>query len=150
MTKSPADERPSDTHDHEIRVCYRDTDQMGIVYYANYFVYMEIARVEYLRARGWTYREMEEAGIRIPVVHAACDFKRPARYDDIVRVHVVLTQLTRVRLDFRYEMYCDARGELLATGESRHVFFDRSNAMLRIDPSVVDRIRGTGTGSGKG
>lgn len=134
---------PLGIHDHEIRVCYRDTDQMGIVYYANYFVFMEIGRVEFLRVRGWTYREMEAAGVRIPVVHASCDFKRPALYDDVIRVRVFLTQLTRVRLDFRYEMFCDARSEMIATGESRHVFFDRNNVMQRVGPEVVERIAGS-------
>ncbi len=130
------------THDHLIRVVYRDTDQMGFVYYANYFVFMEIGRVELLRARGWTYREMEEAGIRIPVLHADCDFQRPARYDDLVRVRTTLTLVNRLRIEFAYEIHCDERDELLATGTTRHAFMDNDGRPRRVDAGVVQKLGG--------
>ena len=67
-----------------VRVRYAETDQMGVVYYANYFVWFEVARADLLRTLGWTYREMEEAGVLLPVIEAHCEYRRPARYDDEV------------------------------------------------------------------
>ncbi len=142
MPTSDTDAPGHGFHDHAIRICYRDTDQMGMVYYGNYFTFMEIGRVELLRARGWSYRGMEETGIRIPVIHAACDYRSPALYDDVIRVRTHLTRLTRVRLEFAYEMFCDERGETLATGGTKHVFVDASNAVTRIGRDVMDRIAG--------
>ena len=67
-----------------LRVRYAETDQMGVVYYANYFVWFEVARADLLRSLGWTYREMEDAGVLLPVIEAHCEYRRPARYDDEV------------------------------------------------------------------
>lgn len=117
---------------------------MGVVYHGNYFVYMEIGRVEGLRARGLSYREMEEAGFRIPVLHASCDFKRPLYYDDEVRVRSIVEEITRTRLTFRYELYCDARQELAATGMTKHAFFDRSNRIVRIPLELLGRLTNEG------
>ena len=128
-------------NDAEIRVVYRDTDQMGVVYYANYFVFMERARTEYLRARGLTYRELEQGGINLPVTRAECDYKRPARYDDLVRVRAFVAETTRVRLVFRYEIYCDARGELLATGSTRHVYLGKDMRPRRVSKDFVRFLR---------
>ena len=69
-----------------LRVRYAETDQMGVVYHANYFVWFEVARTDLLRARGWTYREMEQAGVSLPVIEAHCEYRRPARYDDEVDI----------------------------------------------------------------
>ena len=69
-----------------VRVRYAETDQMGVVYYANYFVWFEVARTDLLRTLGWTYREMEDSGVLLPVIDAQCEYRRPARYDDEVEV----------------------------------------------------------------
>lgn len=137
MTNSPA---PADQHDHLFRVIYRDTDQMGMVYYANYFAYMEMGRVELMRAKGSSYRELEESGIFIPVVHAQCDYRRPARYDDLLRLRTTLVLLTRVRLHFRYQLHHDGRAELLATGETHHVFTGRDQRPVRVPPQVLEML----------
>lgn len=134
---SPASDTP---HDVTYRVVYRDTDQMGFMYHANHFVLMEIGRVELLRAKGWSYREMEAEGILIPVLHAECDFKRPALYDDIVRIRTWMELVTRVRVRFRYELHCDARGELLSTGMTEHAFMGGDRRPVRLDPKVVERL----------
>jgi acyl-CoA thioester hydrolase len=136
MTPAP----PPRTQDTLIRVTYRDTDQMRFVYYANYFVYMETGRTEYIRSRGWTYREMEEAGFVLPVIHAECDYKTPARYDDLLRVRTVLESATRVQVLFRYEIHCDARGELLALGQTRHAFLTPDGRLQRVSPEIVARL----------
>jgi acyl-CoA thioester hydrolase len=129
--------------DHPIRIAYRDTDQMGFVYYANFLAFMEIGRVELLRARGWTYREMEESGVFLPVLRAECDYVRPARYDDLLRVRTYLTEATRLRLNFRYEIFCDAREELVAAGATQHVFMGRDEHAVRVSHEVLSRIRGS-------
>ncbi|MBI5155407.1 acyl-CoA thioesterase [Candidatus Poribacteria bacterium] len=131
----------SNFHDHLIRIVYRDTDQMGFVYYANYLVFMEIGRVELLRARAWSYRAMEEEGFRIPVLHAECDYLRPARYDDLLRVRTTLVEATRLRLSFQYEIHCDERRELIATGATRHAFMNTQGKPQRVTESVVERLK---------
>ncbi|MGH9533294.1 MAG: acyl-CoA thioesterase [Terriglobales bacterium] len=111
----------------QIRVRYAETDQMGVVYYANFFVWFEIGRVEHLRSRGFSYRDLEaEDGRFIPVVEARCRYKAPARYDDLL---ILRTRLARQRgslLDFVYEVVRASDGLLLATGETRHVVVDKN------------------------
>ena len=86
-----------------VRVRYADTDQMGVVYYANYLVWFEVARTEWLRDGGWSYREMEADGIALPVIEAHCEYRQPARYDDEIEIRTVATLLTPVRIRFDYE-----------------------------------------------
>ena len=74
-----------------VRVRYAETDKMGVVYYANYFVWFEVARTDWLRAHGWTYRAMEDEGVFLPVIEADCTYRRPARYDDEIDVRAEVT-----------------------------------------------------------
>jgi len=114
------------TVETRVRVRYAETDQMGVVYHANYFIWFEVGRVEYLRARGFSYRAMEQDDdCHIAVVDAHCRFKAPARYDDWV---VIRTRVARRRgpiLHFRYEALREADGQLLAVGETVHVVLDK-------------------------
>lgn len=130
MTPAPSAPPPAPAADWVetgIRVRYAETDQMGVVYYANFFVWFEIGRVEHLRSRGFSYRDLEaEDGRYIPVVEARCRYKSPARYDDLL---ILRTRLARQRgplLDFAYEVVRPADGKLLATGETRHVVVDKN------------------------
>ena len=124
----------------EIRVSYRDTDQMGFVYYANYLVYFEIARTDLLRALGRTYRECEENGIFLPVLEAACRYHASARYDDLVEVRTGVTRWTRAALDFAYECRrVGSDGALLATGTTRHAFTDRQGRVIRAGDRILPR-----------
>ena len=77
---------------------YAETDQMGIVYYANYFEWFEIGRTDLLRSAGWSYREMESEGYALPVVEAHCDYRRPAKYDDEIEVRTSGELLSAVRV----------------------------------------------------
>ena len=86
-----------------MRVRYADTDQMGVVYYANYLVWFEVGRTEWLRDAGWNYRDMEEAGVSLPVIEAHCEYRQPARYDDEIEIRTRATVLTPVRLRFDYQ-----------------------------------------------
>ena len=135
------DTNSQEYHDHLFRVVYRDTDQMGVVYYANYYVYMEIGRVELMRSKGSSYRELEEKGVYIPVVHCHCDYKKPARYDDLLRIRSSISMLTRVRLQFQYEIYQHERDELLATGDTHHVFMaTEDHRPMRIPAEVTEML----------
>jgi acyl-CoA thioester hydrolase len=115
-----------DTVDLEIRVRYAETDQMGIVYYANYFVWFELGRTELLRARGFTYRDVEEQDdCFIVVADARCTYRAPARYDDVITIRTRVTGVRSRVITFGYEILAeDAR--LLARGESTHVITDRN------------------------
>jgi acyl-CoA thioester hydrolase len=106
-----------------LRVRYAETDQMGVVYYANYFVWMELGRVEYCRAIGFRYRDMEEDGILLAVIDAQCRYRRPARYDDEVTVRTQVSSASRRGVEFSYEMF--VREELIASGFTRHMFLGR-------------------------
>jgi acyl-CoA thioester hydrolase len=111
-----------DFSDTAVRVRYKDTDQMGVVYYGNYFTFFEIGRVEYLRARGMTYKEMEQQyDSYIVVAESHCRYLRPARYDDVLRIRTRVSRARRRTLRFAYEIKNEATEELLATGETVHV-----------------------------
>lgn len=115
-----------------LRVRYADTDAMGVAYHANYFVWFEVGRCELLRQRGWTYREMEEAGVQLPVIEANGEFVRPARYDDELQVRSKATVLSRVRIAFDYEIVRHADGTLLARGRTVHAAVDRRGRPCRL------------------
>ncbi len=109
-----------------VRVRYAETDQMGIVYYANFFVWFEIGRTDFCRQRGFAYREMEQQdGLYIIVAEARCRYKAPARYDDELEVRTRLRDVRKRVLVFSYEIYRQPSGDLLAEGETVHVITDR-------------------------
>src|SRR5213079_1427887 len=133
---SPALQDPliDDWHETLLRVRYAETDKMGIVYYANYLVWFEIGRAEYCRARGFSYRDMEENDDALLVVaESYCRYKAPAYYDDelIVRTHI--TELRRRSVRFGYEIVRASDGQVVAEGETRHVVTD-SNGRVRTLP----------------
>jgi acyl-CoA thioester hydrolase len=108
------------------RVRYAETDQMGVVYYANYFIWFEVGRTDFCRQRGFAYRDMEEQdGLYIIVAEARCRYKAPARYDDEIEVRTYLKDVRKRVLVFSYEIYCTATDELLAEGETVHVITNR-------------------------
>jgi len=108
-----------------VRVRYAETDKMAIVYYANYFIYFEIGRVEYMRERGLDYRRMELEDDSFTVVaEAKARYRRPARYDDPLRIRTRVTVVKRRTITFGYEILHDETGELLVTGETIHVVCD--------------------------
>ena len=108
--------------DHVVRVRYAETDKMSIVYYANYFIYFEIGRVEYMRQRGMDYRQMElEDDAFTVVAEAKCRYRRPARYDDPLRIRTRVTSVKSRVITFGYEILHDETKELLVAGETIHV-----------------------------
>jgi acyl-CoA thioester hydrolase len=110
-----------------IRVRYAETDQMGVVYYANFFVWFEIARVELMRQMGFSYKQMElEDDSFVVVAKASCTYKRPAKFDDVLRLRTRVTESHSRTITFAYEVLSDATGDLVATGETLHVVCDRN------------------------
>jgi acyl-CoA thioester hydrolase len=115
-----------DYADTTIRVRYAETDQMGVVYHGNYFVWFEVGRVELCRQLGFEYKKMEtEDDSFIVVAEASCRYKRPARYDDLLTIRTRVTQSQKRTVRFSYEILHQESGELLATGETLHVICDR-------------------------
>ena len=121
-------------HTTTIRVRYQETDNMGVVYYANYLTWFEVARTEYFRAKGLVYRELEKKGFYLMVASATCQYKSPARYDDEVRVESWVSELKNSSLKFEYELFVGDR--LVAKGESVHVFTNASGRPTRIPEEV--------------
>lgn len=111
------------THCHSFRVRYGETDQMGVVYYGNYAQYLELGRVEWLRALGVTYKHMEENGIMLPVVSLQIRYKKPARYDDLITVATSLKKKPGVKIEFEYKIYNEVQ-ELLAEANTVLAFVD--------------------------
>jgi acyl-CoA thioester hydrolase len=108
-----------------LRVRYAETDKMGVVYYGNYYIYFEIGRVEYMRQRGVDYSQMElQDDSFIVVVESNCRYRRPARYDDPLRIRTRVIDVKRRTIQFGYEVLNDETGELLATGGTLHVVCD--------------------------
>jgi len=120
--------------DAEIRVRYQETDNMGVVYYGNYFTWFEVARTEYLRAAGLTYRDLEEKGFYLMVAATSCRYKSPARYDDLVTVRTWVSDCKNSSLTFEYSLF--AGGKEIATGDSVHVFTSQSGKPVRIPEEV--------------
>jgi acyl-CoA thioester hydrolase len=119
-------ETPVDWTSTTFRVRYAETDQMGVVYYANYLVWFEIGRSEFCRQHGFEYRDMErEDGLCIIVAEASCRYKAPAHYDDEIVVKTCLRAVRKRVLIFGYEIYRQVDGLLLAEGETTHVVVNR-------------------------
>ena len=116
-----------------LRVRYAETDQMGVVYYANYLVWMEVARLEFCRARGFNYRDMElDDGIFLAVAEANCRYRFPARFDDEVVVKTWIDEVNTRMVTFAYEMRPTGNDRRLATGSTRHVFVSREMRPARL------------------
>ena len=123
-----------------VRVRYAETDQMGVVYYANYLVWFEIGRTEWLRETGWTYRAMEADGLALPVIEAHCEYRQGARYDDELEIRTTARQVSAVRLAFDYEIVRRGDAAVLAAGHTIHATIDRAGRPVRIPARVKELI----------
>ncbi len=122
-------------HAVQIRVRYSETDQMAYVYYGNYASYFEVARVEAFRAIGFSYKEMEEAGILMPVLEYKTKYLKPAKYDDLLTIKVFIKNKPGVRITFEYEVYNEAE-TLLTLAETTLVFINASTGKPVLPPPV--------------
>jgi acyl-CoA thioester hydrolase len=129
----------SDSHETTVRVRYAEADRMGFLHHSNYFVYFEQARTEFLRARGLSYRDIEDSGHLLVVVDIGCKFKRPARYDDLLTIRTTVERVTHVKIVHRYEVLLD--GTLLAEGHSTLACVDRDGRPQALPDSLAARKR---------
>jgi len=127
-------EVPAETDEIPIRVRYAETDRMGLLHHANYFVYFEIGRTELLRKRGLTYRDMEDAGQLLVIVDLGCKYKRPAYYDDMLTLRTTVERVTHVKIIHKYELLRD--GKLLAEGHSTLACVDREGRPRALPESL--------------
>lgn len=119
------------TNKINIRVRYNETDKMGVVYHGNYAQYLEIARVEWLRSRGISYKALENSGIMLPVVALRIDYKKPARYDDLLTVELELLQKPTVKIEFNYKIW----------NQEQHILAEANTVLAFIDANSFKPIR---------
>jgi acyl-CoA thioester hydrolase len=124
----------------DIRVRYAETDKMGVVYHANYFMWFEIGRCELLRAIGRSYRQMESEGIGLPVIEAHCEYKSPARYDDELQVRTTGRLLSPARVEFEYEICRPCDGTINATGRTVHAAIDTNGRPCRLPDYIRELL----------
>ncbi len=122
------------------RVIYGDTDQMGVVYYANYLRWFERGRAEFLRQIGLPYANIEAAGFHFPVAEVKCRYAQSARYDEIIEIATTLVNLSRVYLVFDYQISRQADQLTLATGSTKHACIDREGQLKRIPQMLAAAI----------
>jgi acyl-CoA thioester hydrolase len=123
-------------HEFKVRVRYSETDQMGVVYHGNYAQYFEMGRVEWLRNLGISYKWMEDSGVMLPVVSLNINYKKPARYDDLLTVKTIFKSQTTVKIEFDYEIF-NEKQELLTIAHSILVFVDMKTGRPVVPPDYV-------------
>ena len=123
------------------RVIYGDTDQMGVVYYANYLRWFEMGRAELLRQIGLPYGSIEQQGLHFPVAEVSCRYLRPARFDDEIAIETTLTALSRVTLEFSYRISRKHDAQLLAEGTTRHACVDREGKVTKISTTLENTLK---------
>lgn len=121
-----------------VRVRYQETDQMGIVYHANYLVWFEIGRTDYIRQLGFSYRKLEELGLLLPVVDVHCRFLQPARYDDELLIHTSIKAHNGSKLVFYYEAKRKKDQQLLARGSTTHLWTTKTMKRVNIRQTHSD------------
>jgi len=126
------------TFTHQVRVRYSEVDQLGIAYYAHYLVWLEVARVEYLRHLGIAYAEVEKKGIKLPVHSCSIQYLQPARYDDLLNIHTRLSKVGKTSLTFEYEITNDKTKEILTKAETRLVCVDNEFKPVRIPKMLAE------------
>ncbi len=131
-----------DSVDSEIRVRYAETDQMGVAYYANYLVWFEVGRSDFCRAKGFSYAELEALGFKLVVTDVQCRYRNSARYDEILLVRTDIKGINRRLITFGYQILRKENGEVIATGESRHVSLDSNSRPKSLPAEFVARLAG--------
>ena len=125
------------------RVNYSETDQMGVVYHANYLVWMDSARTEHLRERGVSYKELEAEGMYLAVTDVRIRYRQPARYDDMIRIRCWVRDVASRRVVFGYAVERADTDELLATAETSLIALDRQHTLSRIPEHVSELLKPT-------
>lgn len=128
-------------HETEIRVRYAETDQMGIVHNSNYLVWFEVGRSEFCRARGFSYKEMEEKeGALMVVAESYCRYKSPAYYEDLLTIRTKIEEIRSRSMRFLYEVYRASDDVLLAEGETLHLVTDENKRVRSLPASYKEKL----------
>ena len=131
-------------HETTLRARYGETDQMGIIYHPNYYVYFEMGRTEFLREMGgMSYKDMEDAGIMLPIVETHCRYRVPAKYDDCLIVKTGIKDMTVARISFSYQLVRAEDGEILAEGETVNAFTNKEGRPINLkkfNPEIYDKL----------
>jgi acyl-CoA thioester hydrolase len=133
----------AEPHRTQIRVTYGDTDAMGIVYYANYLRWFEVARTEMMRHLGIAYKAMEAEGVFLPVSEVFCKYHRSAKYDDVLIIETRIDFLKKVSLRFSYRILRAEDGAELVTGSTLHGFVSREGKIVRAPGFLAEIIQRT-------
>lgn len=129
------------SHVSEIRVRYGETDKMGVVYYGTYPLYLEVARTDLMRKHGIVYRNLEENGIQMPVVHLECTYIKPAYYDDVIKIHTIVKEIIGSRIIFEYELY-NKDNQLLNKASTTLIFVNSVNGKPCRPPlEILDKFK---------
>jgi acyl-CoA thioester hydrolase len=123
-------------YDHQLRVRYGDTDQMGYVYYGNYGYYYEQARAEAIRAGGITYKEIEASGTMMPITRMATKYIQPAYYDELLTIKTIIPHMPGRIIVFQYEVYNEHK-ELINEGETHLIFMDVNTKKIKTAPPIL-------------
>jgi len=129
-----------DYFDHPYRVIYADTDQMGVTYYGNYFRFFEAARNEYFRELGLPYTECEKKGLFLPVGEAHAKYLGPSRYDDELIIRASVSHLGASSIQFQYQVIQKLTGKVITTGDTLHVFVDKTMRPCRIPEDIRSKV----------
>jgi len=127
----------------EIRPRYAETDQMGVIYHGNYFTWFEVGRSEFFRTLGYSYKQLEDEGIILPVVECKCKYIKSAKYDVPVIVRTTIEELKGVRITLKYEVLRKEDRELLAKGTTLHAFVDKELKPVkikRVNPQIWEML----------
>jgi acyl-CoA thioester hydrolase len=127
----------------EIRVRYQETDQMGVVYHANYLIWFEVGRTSFIRELGHSYPELEAKGILLPVVDVGAQFRHSAKYDDVVVVETIIEEIGPSKIVFQYSVKRKEDQRLLATGHTKHIWVSKEMKRVRLpdySPSLYEKL----------
>lgn len=131
----------SPTSSSRVRVRYAETDQMGVAYHGNYFAWFEVARTDLLREMGFTYRDLEADGLRLPVIEASARFLRPALYDDVLEIRTTVASLGGASVGFDYAIHREDGAQPLAQGRTLHAAVDREGRPRRLPLPLRSLLR---------
>jgi acyl-CoA thioester hydrolase len=129
-------------HSVELRVRYAETDQMGVVYHAEYLVWCEVGRTEFIRSVGMPYAALEASGVRLAVTEATLRYRAPARYDDRIRVETYLTQVYSRGITFHYEVVAADTGLRLVSVQTQLTAIDLEGRVTRLPSSLREQLAG--------
>lgn len=127
------------TNDGYVRVRYEETDQMGVAYHGNYYTWFEVGRSSFFRSLGYTYAQLEEEGIILPVIESHCAYKIAAKYDEELVIRTSIKKLKGVRLEFSYEVVRKEDEVVLAIGSTIHAFVNKTLKPInfkKVNPKV--------------